>query len=109
MDKTLLAATIAANIPETMIPGFVQCIKEMPDNKLATLAAVQMKSPSVTVILACFLGSLGIDRFYLGQSGTGIAKLLTGGGCGIWALVDIFTAVSRAKQANYDKLQLYLR
>lgn len=35
-----------------------------------------MKSKSTTVILAFFLGGLGIHRFYLGQTGLGIAYLL---------------------------------
>ncbi len=47
------------------------------------------KSFVVTWLLSWFLGVLGVDRFYLGKTGTGVAKLLTLGGCGIWALVDV--------------------
>jgi TM2 domain-containing membrane protein YozV len=41
------------------------------------------------LLLSLFLGSLGIDRFYLGHSGLGVLKLLTCGGVGVWSLVDV--------------------
>lgn len=47
------------------------------------------KSFVATWLLSMFLGSFGIDRFYLGKIGTGILKLLTGGGFGIWYLIDL--------------------
>ena len=47
------------------------------------------KNYIVAVLLAWFLGGLGVDRFYLGYTGIGIAKLLTFGGLGIWWLIDL--------------------
>ena len=43
----------------------------------------------VTLILSILVGSLGVDRFYLGKIGTGILKLITFGGLGIWWIIDI--------------------
>ena len=48
-----------------------------------------MKSKVVALILSILLGELGIDRFYLGYIGTGILKLITCGGFGIWWLIDL--------------------
>jgi hypothetical protein len=46
------------------------------------------KNWTVAVVLSFFLGALGVDRFYLGYTGIGLAKLVTIGGLGIWALID---------------------
>ena len=53
------------------------------------------------LLLSIFLGTLGVDRFYVGKIGTGILKLLTCGGCGIWWLVDwILIACEKFTDSN---------
>ncbi|MBD8020729.1 TM2 domain-containing protein [Brevibacterium gallinarum] len=51
------------------------------------------KSYILTWVFAQFLGGWGVDHFYLGRIGTGVAKLLTGGGLGIWAIIDVFLTI----------------
>lgn len=52
------------------------------------------KSFAAAAILCFLLGSLGVHRFYVGKTGTGILMLLTGGGCGIWTLVDMIKIIT---------------
>jgi hypothetical protein len=52
------------------------------------------KSFIATWLLSWLLGVLGIDRFYLGKIGTGIAKLVTLGGLGVWYLVDLIITLT---------------
>ena len=48
-----------------------------------------MKSKTTALILSVLVGGLGIDRFYLGYTGMGVLKLLTGGCFGILWILDI--------------------
>jgi hypothetical protein len=47
------------------------------------------KNQMVALILSILLGTLGVDRFYLGSIGLGVLKLLTGGVFGILWIIDI--------------------
>jgi len=49
----------------------------------------------VALLLSILLGSLGIDRFYMGYIGTGILKLITFGGFGIWWLIDLILIATK--------------
>lgn len=54
------------------------------------LAEIKSPKSAITALLLClFLGTFGLHRFYVGKIGTGILMLLTGGGFGIWTLVDL--------------------
>ena len=53
-----------------------------------------------TLLLCLFVGGLGIHRFYVGKTGTGVAMLLTLGGCGIWTIVDLVTIITGSKSPS---------
>ncbi len=62
------------------------------------------RSYIVALLLAIFLGVLGVDRFYLGYPGWGLVKLFTGGLFGIMYILDIFLiafGILRPKRGNY--------
>lgn len=62
------------------------------------------KNYLVALLISYFLGNLGIDRFYLGKTGTAIAKLITFGGLGIWHLIDLLmVAFGKLKAKDDDR------
>ncbi len=54
----------------------------------AAAANVSPRSRTIAAVLAFFLGTLGIHRFYVGKTGTGILMIVTLGAFGIWTLID---------------------
>ena len=60
----------------------------------------QRKDPTAALLLSIFLGVLGVDRFYVGDIGLGVAKLLTGGGFFIWVIIDWFLIRNAAAAKN---------
>lgn len=65
-----------------------------------------MKNKTTALILSIFVGGLGIDRFYLGYTGMGILKLLTGGCFGILWIIDLIRiatgSLKPADGSNYS-------
>lgn len=80
----------------------------MDDSKWAMVSTQQFKDPTTSLILSILAGNLGIDRFFIGDTGLGIGKLLTCGGFGIWAIIDWFLIQGATREKNMQKLQMFL-
>ena len=64
------------------------------------------KSQVIALILCILLGGIGIHRFYLGYTWQGVVQLLTAGGCGVWAIIDLIRIITgdlQPKDGSYDK------
>ena len=96
--------TPASKVPSESLNQIRQHLEHAQDFNGAQVAIAQMKDPIIVLVISFFLGGLGIDRFYLGDTGMGIGKLLTAGGCGIWAIIDLFLIMGAAKQKNMELL-----
>lgn len=67
------------------------------------LFSAKMKSPSATLIISIVGGLLGIDRFFIGDYGLGVLKLLIGIEiCGIWWIIDWFKIMKRVRMKNAE-------
>ncbi|HQE11454.1 MAG TPA: TM2 domain-containing protein [Flavipsychrobacter sp.] len=78
------------------------------DSKWAILSTMQFHEPTTSLIVSILAGSLGIDRFMIGDTGLGVGKLLTCGGLGIWAIIDWFMIQKAAREKNMQKIQQIL-
>jgi len=81
---------------------------QMDDSKWALVQTLQFKDPTTSLIISLLGGSLGIDRFMIGDTGLGVGKLLTCGGLGIWAIIDWFMIMDATREKNMAKIQQVL-
>lgn len=95
-----------ATITRPPIPEQTETQTESAPVQSGQMAAesVSPKSRLATTILAWVLGGLGVDRFYTGHIVLGIVKLLTGGGFGIWWLIDFIMAVTGKRKDKKGQL-----
>ena len=104
MDANLLLSTYGKYFPEERFADVKTILENMSEDKQAPLAMAEFRDPTISLIISLLGGGLGIDRFYIGDTGLGIAKLLTCGGLGIWSIIDWFLIMSAVREKNFQKL-----
>lgn len=82
------------------LPEIRERLLEIDDETWYRIETIPFKKPMNMLLISLFGGQLGIDRFILGDTGIGVAKLLTCGGAGIWTIVDWFMIQDATKEKN---------
>lgn len=90
--------------PEEKMVYLKDKLRTLDDEKFSLISTIEFKDPTTILLISIFLGGLGIDRFMIGDTGMGVLKLLTGGCCGILAIIDWFTISKKTKEINFNKL-----
>jgi len=93
------------NFTNDQLLSLKEKLSQCNTDTLDTLSLYSYKNPNTSLLLSIFLGGLGIDRFYIGDTGLGIGKLLTAGGAGVWWLIDLFCIQNATKNTNFDTVQ----
>lgn len=93
------------NFETHQLPGIKKELEALEEEKWNQLLLTEFHDPKFFQLISFFGGSLGIDRFMIGDTGLGVAKLLTCGGMGIWAIIDWFLISGVAREKNAVKLR----
>jgi len=111
MEKQQIDMWVMSNndklLPEQMLQ-IRSKLEQISEDKFTIISSVELKSPTIMLIVSLLVGGIGIDRFMLGQKGMGILKLLTLGCFGILAIIDWFKIQKMTKDYNFKKIMLAL-
>lgn len=69
-----------------------------PDDFVYTLQEMNFINPTVMLGIAIIGGPVALDRFIMKKIGSGILKIITAGGFGVWTFADIFTAQKKMQE-----------
>lgn len=86
------------------IPAIRDLLLQTDESKWIYVQSLSFNDPSTLLIVSVIGGQFGIDRFMNGDTGLGIAKLITCGGFGVWTIVDWFLIMGVTKDKNFEKL-----
>ncbi len=86
------------------IPAIRERLSELDEAQWIRVQSLQFKDPTVSLVVSLVGGSLGIDRFLIGDVGLGIGKLITCGGFGVWTIIDFFLIMGATREKNMLQL-----
>lgn len=107
VEASLVASNWDGKVPQESLGLLKARLAKIEDKqKIASFGMLQLKSPVIGLILGFIFGGLGVDRYYKGDIGLGIAKFLS---CFIllgliWTIVDFFLVWKGIKRDNCEKI-----
>ena len=111
VDKQKIDMFIMSNqkyFPTEKIMYLKEKLYKIDDTKFSLLGSVELKDPTTLLLISLFLGTFGVDRFMLKETGMGVLKLLTGGCCGILTIIDWFSIQQKTKEMNFNNIMMLL-
>ena len=118
-DINMLLMSCGKYFPSSRMPEVKQMLQQLGPDRAAQVMSMGFKDPMTALLLGIFLGSLGLDRFYIGDTTMGILKLVVFAitftvaclTCGvlfflpyIWPIIDLIFIMDATKEKNYQKL-----
>lgn len=107
IDQLLIA--YSSKIPAESMPMVRERLLSCDSMTTASAALCQLKDPTIALVLSICLGGFGVDRFYIGDAGLGVGKLLTCGGVYIWWFIDLFLIMDATRKKNLNTLLFMMR
>ena len=92
MDINATLMMISDKIPSNSLPLVQDKLKNSSEDKINSIAFLSLKNHILGLVLGLFLGLFGVDRFYKGDIGLGVAKLVLWlvGICTVWIYIGVF-------------------
>lgn len=113
MNSEIVERFVYANkkyFPESGLNTIRQRLRESPLNTPDDIWRLTndngLKNPTVGLVLSLFF--VPFDRFYVGDYGLMVAKLLTLAGFGFWGIVDWFLIPKRCCEVNMENFLFFL-
>ena len=107
MNNSAILVALQGRVSTEALMTLQAKLDKIPEDKLASLAFLDLKNPAISQVLAIALGA-ATDRFYRGQIGWGFLKLFTFGGMGIWAIIDMLLTAKGTRKDNFNKINSIL-
>ncbi|MDR0484607.1 MAG: TM2 domain-containing protein [Alphaproteobacteria bacterium] len=104
-NKSILLGIWRDKLTNEQLVAVSKLLDTTGDKRFSALQIMPLKNPLLTFLLSLFLGGIAVDRFYVGDVGLGILKLLFGWMTfGIWWLVDLYFSQKKAKDINFNTI-----